>query len=116
VCHVLIIEDELLIALDIEEILTRAGATSFDRVDSEQAAVAAAELRRPDLMTVDVVLRSGFGPSAVDTIAKRHGDIPTIYITATPEACRSGGHTRVLCKPVNEGAVARAYNALRPAA
>lgn len=113
-CHVLIIEDELLIALDIEDILTRQGATSFDRVDTEQAAIAAANLRRPDLMTVDVVLKSGLGPAAVATIKRDHGEIPTIYITATPDGCTSGEATQVLRKPINETAVARAFQDLRP--
>lgn len=115
-CHVLIIEDEELIALDIEDILGRQGATSFDLVDTEQAAIAAAEARRPDLITVDVVLKAGFGPAAVDAITARHGPIPVIFITATPEACKPSERTRVLRKPVNEMAVSKAYHALRTAA
>jgi len=112
VAHVLIIEDEELIALDIEDILGRQGATSFDMAHTEQAAVDAAALRRPDIITVDVVLKTGFGTNAVETITERHGPIPVIFITSTPEACRSGGLARVLRKPVNEAAVSRAYHAL----
>jgi CheY-like chemotaxis protein len=116
VCHVLIIEDEMLIALDIEDILTRQGATSFDVVDTEAAAVLAASLHRPDLITADVVLNAGFGSKAVEAITERYGQIPTIFITATPEACDPGRAARVLRKPVNETAVCKAYQALRPAA
>ena len=115
-CHVLIIEDEVLIALDIEDILTRQGATSFDVVDTEQAAVSAAIARKPDMMTVDVMLKSGFGPSAVETITRQLGPIPVIFITATPEACRADDRTRVLLKPIDEAAVSHAYHALRDAA
>ncbi len=111
--HVLIIEDEPLIALDLEDILSRQGATSFDVVDTEEAAIAAAEARRPDIMTADVILKAGFGPSAVEVITGRHGKIPVIFITATPEACQPTEFSRVLRKPVNETAVSRAYHALR---
>jgi len=116
VCHVLIIEDEPLIALDIEDILSRQGATSFDHVDTQAAAIAAAGIRRPDMITVDVVLRSGLGPAAVGAIIATHGRIPVIFITSTPDACRPGELARVVRKPVNEAAVTRAYHALRSAA
>ena len=114
-CHVLIIEDETLIALDIEDILTREGATSFDVVDNEQDAVNAAAVHRPDVITADVVLKAGLGPSAVKTITAQYGPIPTLYITATPEVCRPHETARVIRKPVNEIAVTRAYHALWPA-
>lgn len=114
--HVLIIEDEELIALDIEDILSRQGATSFDLVDTEEAAVAAAAARRPDIITVDVVLKTGFGSGALRAIDARYGQIPVIFITSTPEACQARERCRVLRKPVNEASVARAYDVLRPAA
>jgi DNA-binding response OmpR family regulator len=116
VCHVLIIEDEELIALDIEDILSRRGATSFDRADTEQGAIAAADAHRPDLITVDVVLRSGLGPAAIAAIRARHGAIPVIFITSTTDVCLSGDKAMMLRKPVNEAAVCRAFQALRDAA
>jgi CheY-like chemotaxis protein len=114
-CHVLIIEDEVLVALDIEDILAREGATSFDFADTEAAAVAAAEAHRPDIMTVDVILKSGFGPSAVEKITQLYGPIPTIFITGTPEGCPLIDEACILPKPVNEAAVVRAYHALQAA-
>lgn len=113
VCHVLIIEDETLIALDIEDILSRLGATSFDLVDTEQAAIDAAESHRPDFITADAMLRVGFGYAAVDVIVKRHGPIPTVFITATPETCLVSDLVKVLGKPLNELALAKAFLELR---
>jgi CheY-like chemotaxis protein len=113
VCHVLIIEDEILIALDIEDILSRLGATSFDLVDTEQAAIDAAEAHRPDFIAADVILRIGFGYAAVEAIVQRLGPIPTIFITATPETCPVGDLAHVLGKPLNELALAKAFRALR---
>ncbi len=115
-CHVLIIEDDKLIALDIEDILAALGAVSFDVAESEGEAVSFAEARRPDIITADVILKAGLGPSAVRSISARYGWIPTIYITSTPDACSPSETVRVLRKPVSEIAVSRAFQALRPAA
>jgi PleD family two-component response regulator len=46
-CHVLIIEDEPLIALDLEMMLAGAGAMSFDFAVTQAEAVAAAESKCP---------------------------------------------------------------------
>lgn len=67
-CHVLIIEDEALAAVDIEGVLRRVGATSFAFADTEQAAVHEARAKKPPVIISDVMLASGSGPSAVKTI------------------------------------------------
>lgn len=45
-CHVLIIEDEPMIAIDLEIVLAKEGATSFDIASTEAEAVAAARARK----------------------------------------------------------------------
>jgi CheY-like chemotaxis protein len=52
-CHVLIIEDEWLIAEYIECLARDAGATSATTVDCEDDAVAAAIDRRPEIILSD---------------------------------------------------------------
>ena len=47
-CHVLIIEDEPLVALTIQDMLEDEGATSFDIAATQADAVAAALHHRPD--------------------------------------------------------------------
>ena len=64
-CHVLIIEDEPLVAIDLENVLVEAGATSFAFASSEAEAVEQACARLPHVMTSDVRLTSGTGPAAV---------------------------------------------------
>ena len=81
--HALIIEDEALIAMRIEEVLTSYGFTSFDIAGSEEEAIRVAALRRPALITADGQLRPGSGIDAVNMICS-HGTIPVIFITATP--------------------------------
>jgi CheY-like chemotaxis protein len=87
--HVLIIEDEMLIALAIQMTLEDAGATSFDIAEDEESAVEAARGHRPDVITSDVSLRSGTGPRAVEAIHREMGDMPVIFLTATPKECTS---------------------------
>ena len=81
--HALIIEDEALIAMTIQEVLTSHGFTSFDIASSEEEAVKVAALRRPALITADGQLRPGSGIDAVNVICSR-GSSPVIFITATP--------------------------------
>jgi DNA-binding response OmpR family regulator len=66
--HALIIEDNAILAFAVEDELREMGYTSFDTVQSEDKAIAAAERRCPDLITADVRLTSGNGVSAVKTI------------------------------------------------
>ena len=86
-CHVLIIEDDALAAMDIRETVQRAGATSFSFADTHRDAVECARESRPEVIISDVVLASGFGPEAVRAIHAEHGVIPAIFITGTPDQC-----------------------------
>lgn len=114
VYHVLIIEDEPLIAMDLQQVLEDEGITSFAFARSEEQAVAAAMAMRPDMITSDVTLVHGTGPHAVRVIHDRLGDIPVIFVTATPESCEPCDPPGVvLCKPIDPDALARALHRLR---
>lgn len=110
--HILIIEDEPLIALDIQSIFEDQGARSFAIADTESEAIAMAKSHRPDLITSDVRLRSGTGPHAVSEIQDAVGPVPVIYITATPEACAGCPSAAILGKPLNQTTVVSAFKAL----
>ena len=102
-CHVLIIEDEPLVAMQLSEVLRDQGASSFAFAATQDDAVAAAIANPPDLVTSDVKLLEGTGPLAVEAIQRKLGDIPVIFVTGTPadcEPCAPPG--QVLCKPVDE--------------
>lgn len=114
-CHVLIIEDEPLVAMTIQEILALEGATSFEIVDTEGAAVAAATANEPRIIISDVKLLEGTGPAAVTEIHKRLGPIPVIFITGTPEDCRPFNPPRsIVAKPFTAQAVIAAFHELVP--
>ena len=69
--RVLIVEDEGLVAINIESALTEAGFRVTGIVDTEADAVAAADRLRPDIILMDITLREGNGISAARTILKR---------------------------------------------
>lgn len=114
-CHVLVIEDEWLLAEHVSDIAQRAGATSVVTADCEADAVEAAALRKPDIILSDVLLASGTGPHAVQAIMQQGGAIPVIFITGTPEACDPCDPPAVIFgKPIDERAVIAAFRELAP--
>jgi len=101
-CHILVIEDDFFIADYIVEVAVRAGATSTSVASQEDEAVEIAEGCPPDLIVSDVALLEGTGPAAVQRIRQCLGDIPTIFVTATPDACVPCEYARaILQKPVS---------------
>ena len=109
-CHVLIIEDEAMIAIDLEHLLECEGATSFSFAASEGEALAAAWERRPDVITSDVTLLEGTGPAAVEKIRSALGRIPVVYISGTSPNCGVGDPlTRAIPKPLDPRAVSTQF-------
>lgn len=110
-CHVLIIEDEPFVAIAIQEVLKEEGATSFAFAVTQAEAVEAALERRPELITSDVRLIEGTGPCAVAQIHERLGQVPVIFITATPSQCEPCDPPGiVLDKPVRQQALRDAFH------
>ena len=110
-CHVLVIEDEPLIAEFVADIAERAGATSVDLAATECEAAAAARARTPDVILSDVNLqRGGTGPRAVQAICAFAGAVPVIFITGTPEDCEPCGDAiAILGKPIQPELVFQAF-------
>ena len=88
--EVLIIEDEPVIAMDIEELVTACGHRVVGVAGSESEAVELAELHRPGLILADINLGiGGDGTAAVARIMKHHY-APVIFVTAYPERLLTG--------------------------
>lgn len=114
-CHVLIIEDEWLIAEYLTCLAEEAGATSIATACTEDEAVYAAHERMPDIILSDVILLAGTGPRAVQTIMSALGKIPVIFITGTPEACRPCEPPSVILhKPIDPTRVMDTFRRLAP--
>jgi CheY-like chemotaxis protein len=104
-CHVLVIEDEWLIAGELGDLALAAGATSVAFAETEGEAIASALSRRPALILSDVHLTDGTGPGAVSAITERLGHIPVIFITSSPERCGRVPALAILVKPVQAASV-----------
>jgi CheY-like chemotaxis protein len=88
--RVLIIEDEPIIALDIQELVERCGHSVVGIASTEAEAVEIAEAERPGLVLADINLGAGGdGTSAVARIL-RTVTTPVIFVTAYPERLLTG--------------------------
>lgn len=116
-CHVLIIEDEPLIALDLEDLLKAHGAQTFSFADTQRSAVDEAKAHRPDFILSDVWLFEGTGPLAVESIRGEAGPIPVIFVTATPDACTPCAPPGMIFrKPLDRPAIGAAFERMLAAA
>ncbi len=87
---VLIIEDEPIIAMDLEELVQSCGHRVVGVAASEAEAVALAKTKRPGLILADINLGlGGDGTSAVSAILASHY-APVIFVTAYPERLLTG--------------------------
>jgi CheY-like chemotaxis protein len=109
--HALVIEDEPLVALDLEYQLRLLGVSTVDVAASEIGAIELAKQRCPDLITADVGLQQGSGISAVQAICAKNGTIPVIYVTAQSDRLSNAPADLVVTKPFLPGALRRAFNA-----
>lgn len=82
VLRVLVVEDEALIAMELESILEQQGHEVVDAVATEVDAIAAARLTRPDLVLMDVRLARGGDGVATAIRLRQELGIRSIFITA----------------------------------
>jgi len=87
---VLIIEDEPVIAADIEALVRELGHTVVDIAATRTEAVEAVARKAPGLVLADIQLADG--SSGIDAVKDilGHYDIPVIFITAFPERLLTG--------------------------
>jgi CheY-like chemotaxis protein len=109
VARVLIIEDEPIIAMDLQQLVESAGHEVVGIAASEDQAVAIAERERPTLVLADINLGpGGDGATAVERIIARHA-APVIFVTAYPERLLTGRRVEpafVVTKPFDPTALA----------
>jgi CheY-like chemotaxis protein len=100
--RVLIIEDESVIALDLENLVTDLGHKCVGIAATKDEAVSKARTQKPGLVLADINL--GEGGSGIDAVTEiLHGfDIPVIFVTAYPERLLTGERpepTYLITKP-----------------
>lgn len=90
---VLIVEDECIIAIDIEHHLSDAGYESVGTAATAEEAIRLCADRLPDIVLMDILLKGEMdGIEAARIINERFG-IPVLHITANSELLRASGLT-----------------------
>ena len=80
--QILIVEDDAVLATDLQETLTQLGYTVVGLAATGKAAIASALAQKPDLLLMDIHLRGAMnGIQAVEQIHQQL-DIPVVYLTA----------------------------------
>ena len=102
VSTVLIIEDEPIIALDLENLVTELGHEVVGTAATREQAVKQAYSKKPGLILADINL--GEGGSGIDAVSEilNSFDIPVIFVTAYPEKLLTGERpepTYLIAKP-----------------
>ncbi|WP_324074025.1 MAG: response regulator [Erythrobacter sp.] len=110
---VLIIEDEPLIAMQLEDLVGGLGHTICGTAATRTQAREVAAEAMPGLVLADIQLADGSsGLDAVDDILG-HGSVPVIFITAYPERLLTGDRpepTYLVTKPFQEATVRAAIS------
>lgn len=82
---ILVVEDEFLVAADIEESLLGLGYNVQATVASGKAAIEEVERKLPDLILMDIILKGDMtGIEAANIIGQKH-DVPVIFLTANAD-------------------------------
>ena len=104
--HILIIEDEALIAMDLQDIVAAQGHKVTGIARTRLDALELGTKTRPDLILADIQLADhSSGVDAVNDLLARSGKIPVIFITAFPELLLTGDKPEpafVIAKPFTD--------------
>ncbi|WCR10919.1 response regulator [Paracoccus stylophorae] len=112
--NVMVIEDEMIIAMDLKGIVQAMGHTVTGVARTHRQAIELAGSSRPDLILADIQLADGSsGIDAVNELLRDLGDIPVIFITAFPERLLTGDRPEpafLISKPYSEEQVRSAVS------
>lgn len=112
--RVLIIEDEPVVALDIEAIVTDSGHEIAGVARTRQEAVDMFRAHDPQLVLADIQLADGSsGIDAVNDILGQMDEVPVVFITAFPERLLTGERPEpafLITKPYTEDQVQSAVS------
>ena len=112
--RILIIEDEAIIAMDLQSIVADMGHAITGVARTRDGANKLVATERPDLVLDDIQLAdNSSGIDAVNDILATHGDIPVIFITAFPERLLTGDRPEpafLISKPYAEEQVRSAVS------
>lgn len=105
--RILIVEDQLIIALDLEQILINLGYEVAGIVNTGEESVEFVRNSRPDLVLMDIMLSGSIDGIAAAEIIHKTLDVPIIYLTAhsdekSLERANLTGPYGYIVKPIDE--------------
>ncbi|WP_149789362.1 response regulator [Lutimaribacter pacificus] len=112
--RVLIIEDEAIIAMDLETLVAEIGHQVTGVARTRDGAVQLGQREKPDLILADIQLAdNSSGIDAVNDILESVGTMPVIFITSFPERLLTGERPEpafLIVKPYTEAQVRTAVS------
>jgi len=105
--RVLIVEDQALLAMELELVLSESGCEVVGCAMDRAGALAIAARDRPDLALVDINLLDGMtGPDIARHLVKEYGSA-VVFLTANPEQIPDGfaGALGAVSKPFDEATI-----------
>lgn len=106
--RVLIIEDETIIALDIENLVAEMGHKVTGIATTRDDAIRMAKEQKPDIILTDIQLADGSSGIDAAVAILKDFDIPVVFITAYPERLLTGERpepTYLITKPFSRDTV-----------
>lgn len=105
--RILIVEDHLIIALDLEQILINLGYEVAGIVNTGEESIEFVKNRRPDLVLMDIMLSGDIDGISAAEVIHRTLDVPIIYLTAhsdekSLERAHVTGPYGYIVKPIQE--------------
>jgi len=100
----LIVEDEILIAEELKERLSRLGFSVIAAVESADEGIAIATRERPDLVLMDIRLKGKKDGLQAAKEIRQQVDVPIVYLTAhsdqlTVDRAKATEHDGLILKP-----------------
>ena len=113
--RVLIVEDQALLAMELELVLAETGCDIVGCAMDRAGAIAIAERERPDLALVDINLLDGMAGRAIAEQLVTEFGAAVIFLTANPEQIPDGfaGALGAVSKPFEEDTIRSAVNFAR---
>lgn len=111
--RVLIVEDETIVALNMEDSLSEAGHSILGIARTWSSAMEFARAERPDLALVDMNLADETSGIVVAAQLRQQFNVPTIFVTANPDRDLGplAGALGCLTKPFSDSELALAVDA-----
>ena len=80
--NILIVEDESIVAKDIQQSLKKLGYNVVDVVSTGENAIVSATEKNPDLVLMDIMLKGSMSGIEAAQVIKEKLNIPVIFLTA----------------------------------